>query len=592
MSKGKHRLFLLMLGCIIVSLFYLRIESFFPNNQGFIGHDYSYFLPELLDGIYWHHVNGLSKVAWFTPSFGGGLPKFPNPQSLYYSAPQFLSFIINPLQSIKLTALLFGLFGFIGFYFLLRSVYRTSRYTTLLGATLFLFNGFYLARMIVGHLTYHSFMLAPLLAFCVLKSSQSTRSDVAKVIGGSCLLAYMIYSGNIHLIPVILVFIAILIILNILIKGNRNDISYYSLKFLSIVTLAMLLSAARLYASFSYLSLFPRDFYALPGYKSLFGTMAICFQALFLKAPEVFAGQLISTPNNFGLHEYEYGVTIVPLFILITAMIVSWKKIIHRIGKHRWTFALLVLLLTIPIFLNYYLPIWNLVLKHIPFLKSSSTLIRWISMYIPIVIVLSSLSLKQLPWTDGIKNSIALLGILCTIVLSNYNLDNDRYHHENYDPEPLLLNYNNLKSEVFKPQITGIGTEVTLHGITLKQNNLLIAGLSQQRPYEPIFGYRLETFPGKLLEPGPILLEDSIGRLNMKNPASLVFPTENNLAPGAQFHVSQSSSALKLANYKPHPFEIPLQQKAANFITLITLSLLIIYALVSIIRSFTSDNRS
>ncbi|MDW3192225.1 MAG: hypothetical protein R8G66_07665 [Cytophagales bacterium] len=591
MGMRKNRLYLALASCVIVCLFYLRLEAFFPNNQGFIGHDYSYFMPELLDGVYWHHVNGLSEVAWFTPSFGGGLPKFPNPQSLYYSVPQFLSFITNPLLGIKLTTLLFGILGFGGFFLLLSCIYNTSSHTALYGASLFLFNGFFLSRMIVGHLTYHSFMLLPFLALCVLRRRQNTQTDIANVVWGSCIIAYMIYSGNIHLIPVTLVCITLLILLDMLINNDRTIIAYFSIKFLSIITLAVLLSAARIYASYSYLSLFPRDFYALPGYKSLAGTIAICFRALFLKAPEVFAGKLISTPNNFGLHEYEYGVTLVPLVLLILALITLRKKVAGLIWTNKMIFSLMVLLLCTPIVLNYHLPIWNLILKHIPFLKSSSTLIRWISLYIPIVIVLSSLSIQHLRWNQRIKSGIAVLGILGTFLISDYNLDKDRYHQESYDARPILLNYDKLKSGHFAPQITDIGKEILKNGQTLKQNNLLIAGISQLRPYEPIFGYRLETFPNKSLRPGPVLMQDSVGHLNLKNPAAFVFPVENNTEPGAHFHVDQTSSALKLANYKPFPFHVPIQQKIANFITLTMLLLLAIYGVLSLITFFHNRSR-
>jgi hypothetical protein len=57
---------------------------------------------------------------------------------------------------------------------------------------LFLFNGFYAYRIIIGHLTFHPIMLVPWLAFVLLPGRRPrTFADgaVAAVIGGA-LLAY------------------------------------------------------------------------------------------------------------------------------------------------------------------------------------------------------------------------------------------------------------------------------------------------------------------------------------------------------------------------------------------------------------------
>ena len=136
-------MFLGLSGVILVGFYHLIFAPFYPNLQGKLGHDYALFLPKLLDGYFWYRANGLFAVPWFTPAFCGGIPLFPDPQSVYYSLPQWLSFVTDPLTSVYLTLLLFAALGFVGFYFLLRWVFRTTPWTALLGAGLFLFNGFY-----------------------------------------------------------------------------------------------------------------------------------------------------------------------------------------------------------------------------------------------------------------------------------------------------------------------------------------------------------------------------------------------------------------------------------------------------------------
>jgi len=95
-------------------------------------------------------------------------------------------------------------------------------------------------------------------------------------------------------------------------------------------------------------------------------------------------------------------------------------------------------------------------------------------------------------------------------------------------------------------------------------------GYSQLFCYDPIFGYRLENFPKKGLEPGRILKEND-GYLNLKNPACYIFPNENNCMPGDHFTIDQKEEAIAFANYKPFVFNIPIRQRIANSISLFSL---------------------
>ena len=157
-------------------------------------------LPYLLNGYIWHRVNGIGDVPWFTPAFCGGIPYVANPQNFYYSVPQVLAFLTDPLTSVQITIAVFAAAGFCGFYLLARRCFSLSRATAVLGATLFLFNGFYIHRMIIGHFEYHSFMTLPLLAFLVLRPLPPDRGDrigqvITDSVWGAFLVAYMVFSG-------------------------------------------------------------------------------------------------------------------------------------------------------------------------------------------------------------------------------------------------------------------------------------------------------------------------------------------------------------------------------------------------------------
>src|SRR6476619_2123806 len=87
-----------VLGAGMTLIILLLINRDYP----FAGHDYRYFISRLIDTNLHIQRNGLS-IQWYTPSFGGGLPAFPNPQHLEYSIVQLFSFLINPWSAILLT---------------------------------------------------------------------------------------------------------------------------------------------------------------------------------------------------------------------------------------------------------------------------------------------------------------------------------------------------------------------------------------------------------------------------------------------------------------------------------------------------------
>ena len=74
--------------------------DFFPNNNGFLGHDYEYFLPNFIFGKIWFKNNLLS-VPWFTPSFCCGIPFYPDPQSMFYSLQQLFYIFFEPILASK-----------------------------------------------------------------------------------------------------------------------------------------------------------------------------------------------------------------------------------------------------------------------------------------------------------------------------------------------------------------------------------------------------------------------------------------------------------------------------------------------------------
>jgi hypothetical protein len=192
--------------CGLLWLFYLSIYlPFLPTAGDTIGHDYSLHFPNLLTGYFWFLHNGLSAIPWFSPSQCGGFAYFPDPNVAYFSVPQFLVFLVSPMRAIQLTFLLFSLIGLIGSYGLMRHAFRSSRAAAVLAAGIFVFNGFFTYRMLIGHLTFHAFTLIPVMAVAVLTADTDRRPPLLELVGRACVaaacLAYMFQSGMVHGIP-------------------------------------------------------------------------------------------------------------------------------------------------------------------------------------------------------------------------------------------------------------------------------------------------------------------------------------------------------------------------------------------------------
>ena len=92
MSKHKFEIIIHASALLAITIFLI---AFLNLGYPLVGHDYGYFVPHLLDTDIHYKTNGLN-IQWYTPSWGGGLPAYPNPQHIQFSLPQLLtSYLIH-----------------------------------------------------------------------------------------------------------------------------------------------------------------------------------------------------------------------------------------------------------------------------------------------------------------------------------------------------------------------------------------------------------------------------------------------------------------------------------------------------------------
>lgn len=558
---------------------------FLPNSDNAGGSDYSYFLPQLLAGYYWFLHNGPFSVPWFTPAFCAGVPYHGNMQGMYFSLPQFLTFAVGPTKALQITFLTFAATGMGGFYALCRKAFGIRRWIALAGAVLFMFNGFFASRMLIGHLTFHAFMLVPLLALCVLAVRQTEvgRSWLDPwILLGALILAYMVQTGMVHaLLPSLLGIVAL-----ILIHGYQGVLHVYPFVRLGVVgMIALAISAAKLVAGVAFLSNFPRTMIPLSGFGSIWQSLVVGLQSLFL-SPPLARGMAWLLNNEWytgiriypAYHEFEYGVSYIPA-VIILAWLIAYPIVRLRnrdaAAPDRTRLVIVVLLgllFLLPVLLNWYESSWSAFLKSLPLFGSSSTMLRWYCFYIPLLILIGMLIVDRNEGFRFAPRHIAL-AIVVTVILCNLGA-NRRYYavRDDYNFTAVETAYRVARQSGTVPMVGGVVWPWAA-GLTLMtrrdRDNALVRGGTNAQCYEPMFGHRMEAYPYTALRKGPTLRARN-GMLNIKNPACMQYPEANQCKPGDHFQSSDLGAARAFVNYRPFPFEFPWWQTLANRISLIS----------------------
>ena len=603
----------LLIFALLLAVFHGIYGRFFPTSQGTLGHDCSLAFAGMVDGYIWFAKNGWWEVPWFTPSFCGGQPLFADPQSGYYSVLQWLTFITDPLTASYGTLLLFASLGFFGTYLLARRCFALALPWAILAAALYFFNGFLPHRMLIGHMGYHGLTLAPWMALALLTPVASWVSTIGFGILAGLIAAYWLQSGLTTLmVPAALSVALILLVYRLRLPWPRDLFPRISLA----VLVSIVLSASKLVASLSFYSHFERTQYLLPGFDNPFVLLLTNLLALFGPIEVAAkAGELGLVNRDWALmpHEWAFGFTLVPLFVLFRARVLLRRQkepstsregvakapahhsalddpgsqattpattrpghFQHRGIKYAVGLSILAICL-LPLAIQFYTPELNAWYKQHPLIGATVAPMRWLIIFLPVIPIVTGLlgsrTLARLG-QESRTNRLVINFILMIIVL-NIAEPRQYYANQGYQPAPLLAAYHHLADGAAKNHgIRALGTRA--EGATdenpVARNETMLAGISQMRCYNPSFGYRLENLPPARLVAGDVLAQQD-GLLNIRNPACFVFPEENGCQPGDQFRADQRMEAVAFASNFPYPFIKSNIQKIADGVTLTSLFL-------------------
>lgn len=582
-SALSPRLLVVLCYAILLGAFAGIYGGYFPLPGGRMGHDFALTLTGLEDGYFWFRNNGFA-IPWFSPSFCAGQPYYADPQSIYFSLPQGLTFLAGPVVASYWTLLACATAMFWGGYMLMRRVFASGYSAAVLVGGLLMFNGFLPHRLVVGHFGYHALAALPWLALLLLMPVRRRSDAMAAVIAAGGLLAYLVHGGFGTLILPGALSVAIVA----LAYGLRGG----ALKpFLVRGVLASLIAAGlaigKLSAGFSLLAQYPRSDYLLPG-AAPFDALIIALAGLALPSQWVYelgAPRLINVQWWPDVHEWAYGFTLAPLALLLVLAIRWWRGGWRfEEASRKWHLAaLLAVCVVLPLAFSTWSPGWNAFLKSLPILGSASFPFRWLIAYLLPLAVLIGIALEREGWDDARTNAVAVAGCLLLTVVLTAMEPRQFYLKQGFDARPVMMVDSLVRSGQKNPAIEELGTEVEIRTsagerIALHSNNTFLVGISQVFCYNPIFGYRLEKFSAEGLAGGDVLRARD-GFLNLKNPACYVFPEENGCRPGDRFRADQVEQARRFVSYRPFEFAVSRRQEWANRISIASLWLVGLFLL-------------
>jgi hypothetical protein len=587
-KRPSEHLYALLTWVLLLFAYHVIFGAFFPTPQGTIGDDYGLGLASLVDGFIWFSKNGPWAVPWFSPGFCGGQPFFADPQSGYYSVPQWLTFLTDPLTACYLTLLLFASAGYFGIYFLARRSFGLPIAWAILAAALYFFNGFMPHRMIVGHGGYHGLSLAPWLALALLTPAANRIATIGLGILAGAIVAYWLQSGLTTLmVPAALSVALVLLVYRLSQPWPQDLLSKLIVTFI----ISVALSASKLVASLSFYSQFERTQYLLPGFDNPFALLAANLFALFgPSAGAAYIGyeQLVNAQWTLFKHEWAFGFTIVPILLLTRARALARSRAGDRVnddhpGSH-WrvcqvgssmkiaVWLAIALILLIPLAMQFYTPELNAWYKRVPLIGATVAPMRWLIIYLPVLPIVTALIARHTlnGHQDGAPRLITgIIVVLIGLTLAEFW---QYFGDQTYSPDKVLAGYERLAAGEFRNhRVHAIGKmtdPITGEEVTDgRRNDIVVDGISQAHCYNPSFGYRLDKLPTGNLIFGDVLSERN-GFLNIRNPACYVFPKENGCQPGDRFRSDQYADAEAFVSYRPFPFRKSTTQLIADWGTL------------------------
>lgn len=417
--------------------------------------------------------------------------------------------------------------------------------------------------MLEGHLGHHSFMLAPLIAWLLIRGrpelcAPSTWWPIALA---ALLLTYVVIAAGGPVMPQVLAAVVMLLAFAALLA--RLPLRSGLARLVLAGGLAALVLGPVLLATVAFMLNNPRSWFPLPQFAT--ADDAVWHGLGIMLSPwrdtAALRESLVHTGTLFEWHELEYGLTLFPSILVPAGILALWARRVPVVstraegGLRLAPLALLIALAVSPFVLNTYQgPEFIQTLRDLPVIGSTSNLFRWFVLPMLAIALVTAAAAHWLIRRSAHPDLTGLLlatACLATITFHyavgiDEEMRNRSVTYDNTAVEAAYARFQDRPAHAI--EAIGFHTDVF-------RNDSFLDGQSAQYCYEAALGYQLEgleytTVPGPVLE----LIE---GRYNMNNPSCYVYPFENRCRRGDRFSKERIQDVVALTHYQNIDFEAP-----------------------------------
>jgi uncharacterized membrane protein len=337
----------------------------------------------------------------------------------------------------------------------------------------------------------------------------------------------------------------------------------------------------KLVPAFIFVSHYPRPYIGQYLFDNPLFLARTVLQSLFIPEAEPFFTMTnAAMTSRLGLQELDFGVSVVPFFLIVGCLLLCRRS--HRMPRHPFAWAGLVLICAIPILGTFGGEAWTKILLHIPIINNNTVLTRWWSIYILMLIVAAGLAFDGLFLRERVRE--AVFGVCVIVVATQLGMRDLTFYTTGtaftlYDPRPVANAIRQIRTDRnWLPRIGSLGSATILtplpEGVSPGMNDGILEGISALPCYEPIFGYLHELFPARGLVRAP--LDQMHGLMNLADPRCYLSDAgQAGCRPGDQFRTADEAAVLAFVSHKALPWKQPSWQVASWLTTLISIALTI-----------------
>jgi len=587
MSDKKRWIIFTLANLIIINW---AVIAYLNLKYPFVGHDYILGIPSILDSALHFRLNGLS-IQWFTSSFGGGIPAFPNPNNEQFSLTVLLAIFFPPWQAVILSVILYISVGFVACEYFFRHTLKLNWTSSMLGAVFFSANGFMMERVAAGHMGYFTLPLLALFLIALFDSS------LPVIVGASILgllIALLLHYAGYFILVIFGFSILIIIPMFYILDPAMIDWKKLAARISLGGVIGLLISLSKLSAVYSFMRFFPRmisDHYDTPFLLAVFGLIlqllgTMSLAPLFLLVginPDMLSNYILAaTRADYGFWEVDMSVTPIVFIILLIGLDIFFhhpKKYLSRLlgGKKIFAFLLLLLALWLTVEFTLAQGVFYPILRYLPILSSLHVNVRFAAAFIFPFALVAALIYDKWIRTQLVSKQLVIflvVNILAVLPLGVYFIYRQDLIFRLYDIRD--------GQKVFERMQSGSSFEMLTVGQSKDNTDALLTGVTNLNLYEPVFGYGLEYFHPQLHEGS--VWDASNGTYNLTDPTGYVYPEVNNNQPFSRFRVEDKKALELFVNHIQPKWKIPVYQIVANWVSGLSFLIAAIYLLYYFFR--------